>query len=427
MPQFAYKARRQSGELVQGMLEGVDRSAALMQIEKLGLFPLSIEASKAAAAAARPEKSRRGAAPAASGGLLPAGLREMLTRQRKPKLQELATFTQQLSNLLKSGMPLTVALNSMTHLGSKGISAEVSKSLKQDVMEGRSLSDAMAKQPVVFSDLFINMVRAGEQSGALVEVLVRLAQHFERFAEVQAKFTSALIYPAVVGTVGVLIIIFFMTYMLPKFMSIFEGMKIALPPSTQLLVGAGHFFRDYWWLIALVIVGLVVLFKRFQSSPGGKRKIDEWKIRAPVLGKVMKLNLYGQFARTLGTLLQNGVPVLMALKITEEIVPNRVLKEAIAKTREEVTDGKTLAQPLARSKVFPQLMIDLVKIGEDTGDVPGALHNIANTYENELNIALRVMTNLIEPAMIIMMALGVGFLLFSVLSAMFAITSNIAR
>jgi len=150
-------------------------------------------------------------------------------------------------------------------------------------------------------------------------------------------------------------------------------------------------------------------------------------MRAPVLGKVVRLNMFGQFARTLGTLLHNGVPVLTALKITEQVIPNQVVKEAIAKTREEVTDGKTIAQPLARSRLFPQLMIDLLKIGEETGDVPGALNNVADTYENELSIALRVMTNLIEPAMIIVMALGVGFLLFSVLSAMFAITANIAR
>jgi type IV pilus assembly protein PilC len=147
----------------------------------------------------------------------------------------------------------------------------------------------------------------------------------------------------------------------------------------------------------------------------------------PVFGKVVRLNLFGQFARTLSTLLHNGVPVLTALKITEEIVPNVVIKEAIAKTREDVTDGKTIAQPLARAKIFPQLMIDLLKIGEETGDVPGALGNLADTYEGELNIALRVMTNLIEPVLIVVMAVGVGFLLFSVLSAMFAITSTIGR
>jgi type II secretory pathway component PulF len=424
MAQFTYKARRRTGEVVEGILDVADRGAALMQIEKLGLLPVAINAAKgsALAKAERAAKSKETRA-----AILPPALREIFHRQRKPKLQELATFTQQLSNLLKSGMPLTVALNSMTHLGSKGISSDVSKQLKQDVMEGKSLSDAMSKQPVIFSDLYINMVRAGEQSGALVEVLQRLATHFERFAEVQAKFVSALIYPAVVACVGVVIMFFFMTVMLPKFMSIFQGLNVALPVSTQMLVGAGEFFKRYWWLLLLVLLTLVMLFKRYQSSERGRRTIDHWKMNAPVIGRVMRLNLFGQFARTLATLLHNGVPVLTALKITEEIMPNRILKEAIAKTREEVTDGKTIAQPLARSKIFPQLMIDLLKIGEDTGDVPGALQNVANTYENELTIALRVMTNLIEPAMIIVMALGVGFLLFSVLSAMFAITSTIGQ
>ena len=424
MAQFTYKARRRTGEAVEGILDVADRTAAVMQIEKLGLLPVTIQAAKgsAVAKAERATKSREVRA-----GLLPPALREYFSRQRKPKLQELATFTQQLANLLKSGMPLTVALNSMTHLASKGISSDVSKQLKQDVMEGKSLSDAMSKQPVVFSDLYVNMVRAGEQSGALVEVLQRLATHFERFAEVHAKFVSAMIYPAVVASVGVVIMFFFMTVMLPKFMSIFQGLNVPLPMATQVLIGVSNFFKMYWWLILLVILTAIMLFKRYQSSERGRRAIDAFKMNAPVFGRVVRLNMFGQFARTLSTLLHNGVPVLTALKITEEIMPNRVVKDAIAKTREEVTDGKTIAQPLARSKLFPQLMIDLLKIGEDTGDVPGALENVANTYENELTIALRVMTNLIEPAMIIMMAVGVGFLLFSVLSAMFAITSTIGQ
>ncbi|MGO8674631.1 MAG: type II secretion system F family protein [Limisphaerales bacterium] len=422
MPQFSYKARRRSGEVVQGVLEGVDRSAALLQIERLGLFPVAVDAAKSGAVS--------GERPAAGAktdwrALLPPTLRDAMARKRKPKLQELCTFTQQLANLLKSGMPLTVALNSMTHLESKGIPAEVSRSLRQDVMEGRSLSDSMSKQPRIFSDLYVNMVRAGESSGALVEVLRRMADHFERFAQVQAKFTSALIYPAFVGVVGVCIMFFFVTYMLPKFMSIFDGMNVALPMATQILLGVSHTFAAYWWLILGVLLALIVVFKRFQSSKEGRRRLDQWKMSAPVFGKVIKLNLFGQFARTLSTLLENGVPVLTALKIAEQIMSNSIVKEAIAKTREEVTDGKTIAQPLARSKIFPQLMVDLVKIGEDTGDVPGALKNVADTYENELSIALRVMTNMIEPVMIIVMAMGVGFLLLSVLSAMFAITANI--
>jgi type II secretory pathway component PulF len=425
MPQFSYKARRRTGEVVEGMLEVADRSAALVQIERLGLFPVAVDAAKGGAVAASVERTtgRRTDWRA----LLPPTLRAAMAQKRKPKLQELATFTQQLANLLSSGMPLTVALNSMTHLESKGISADVSRDLKQDVMEGRSLSDSMAKQPRIFSDLYVNMVRAGESSGALVEVLRRMADHFERFAQVQSKFTSALVYPAFVAVVGVAIMFFFMTYMLPKFMSIFQGMNVPLPMITQMLVSVSHIFAGYWWLMLAVVIAAVILFKRFQATDQGRHKIDHWRMNAPVFGKVVKLNLFGQFARTLSTLLENGVPVLTALKITEQIIPNCIVKEAIAKTREEVTDGKTIAQPLARSKIFPQLMVDLVKIGEDTGDVPGALKNVADTYENELSIALRVMTNMIEPTLIIVMAIGVGFLLMSVLSAMFAITANIAR
>lgn len=424
MAQFSYRARRRSGEVVQGVLEVTDRSAALMQIERLGLFPVAVEAAKGGATAVPSEKQPANRKEAFA-AMLPPTLRQAFLRKRKPKLQELATFTQQLANLLQAGMPLTVALNSMTHLESKGISSEVSKQLKQEVMEGKSLSDAMARQPLIFSELYVNMVKAGEQSGSLVDVLRRMADHFERFAEVQSKFTSALVYPAFVAAVGIGIIIFFMTYMLPKFMSMFENMEMQLPMTTQVLVQISDLFTGYWWLIVLMIIAGFILFKRFQATEAGKRKIDEWKMNAPVFGKVMKLNLYGQFARTLSTLLENGVPVLTALKITEQVLPNRVIKEAISKTRDAVTDGKTLAQPLAQSKIFPQLMVDLVKIGEETGDVPGALKNVADTYENELNIALRVMTNMIEPVLIVAMALGVGFLLLSVLSAMFSLISNV--
>jgi type II secretory pathway component PulF len=427
MPQFAYKAKRRTGEVVQGVLEVADRSAALSQIERLGLFPVKVDASKAGVAAAeKAEKAKDGAGKSKSVAM-PALFRNR--RRRKPKLQELATFTTQLSNLLKCGMPLTVALHSMSHLDSKGIPSDVSKSLRQEVMEGRSLSDAMAKQPTIFNDLYRNMVQAGEQSGALVEVLRRLSDHFVRFAEVQSKFVSALIYPCIVASVGVVIIIFFMTFMLPKFMSIFTGLSVPLPTATRILMNISTFFGRplNWVIMGLVVSAIVVIWVRFKATPEGKRKIDHWKMNLPVIGKVVRLNLFGQFSRTLSTLLVNGVPVLAALKITEEIVPNVIVKEAIARTREQVTDGKTIAQPLAQSKLFPQLMIDLLKIGEETGDVPGALANIADTYENELVVQLRVLTNLIEPAMIICMAIGVGGLLFSILSAMFAITSSLNR
>jgi type II secretory pathway component PulF len=422
MPQFSYKARRRSGELVEGVLEVADRPAALVQIQRLGLFPIAVDTARGGVAAnGQPRDGKKVDLLA----FLPPTVRAQLQQKRKPRLQELATFTQQLANLLNSGMPLTVALNSMTHLESRGIPAEVSRDLKQEVSEGRSLSDAMARQPRIFSDLYVNMVRAGEQSGSLVEVLRRMANHFQQFAEVQAKFTSALIYPAMVCCVGTCIIVFFMTFVMPKFIIIFGDFTVQLPLPTRMLIGFSRFLQGYWWLLGLLVLMAVIFFKRFQASEAGARKLDEWKMKAPVFGKVIKLNLFGQFARTLGTLLQNGVPVLTSLKITEQVMSNLLIKEAIAQTRDAVTDGKTLAQPLAHSKLFPQLMVDLVSIGEESGDVPGALNNLADTYEGELQIALRVMTNLIEPVLIIIMAIVVGFLLISILLPLFRLVSQI--
>ncbi len=405
-------------------MEVADRPAAIAQVERLGLFPIAVDAAKGGVAIA----GKRSGQKFSLLSFLPPTLREQLQQKRKPNLQELATFTQQLANLLQAGMPLATALHSMTYLDTKGIPSDVSKQLRQEVTEGRSLSDAMAKQPRVFSDLYVNMVKAGEQSGALVDVLRRMADHFEKFAQVQAKFSSALIYPALVCCVGIGMIVFFMTVMLPKFMSLFGDVGFThLPAMTVLLINISNTFKRYWWLMALVVITVVILVKRFQATESGQRKMDYWKMRLPIFGHVICINLYGQFARTLCTLLENGVPVLTALKITEQVIPNRIIKEAAAKTRAAVTDGKTLAQPLAASKVFPQLMVDLVKIGEDTGDVPGALNNVATTYENELNIALRVMTNLIEPALIVGIAALVGFLLVAVLGAMFSMVSSIGN
>ena len=430
MAQFNYKARSRSGEVMQGVLESADRAGALSMLQRDGLYPVSIQPAKGKSAKvgkAKPEKTPRAAAkPIKEGG----GRRFQFRRKdRKPKLQDSATWMLQLANLLRSGMPLTVALNSMVSISGKGISEEVATELKQNVTEGKTLSEAMGKHPVIFNEMSINMVRAGEESGALEEVLRRLATHFKRFAEVQSKFVSAMIYPAIVCLVGFVIILFFMTYMLPKFSEIFESFNATLPKSTQLLMNIGSLaVNPVFWIVSLVVkLVVVIIFVRYKATTNGRRKLDNAKLRLPVLGKVMRLNLFGQFARTLSTLLTNGVPVLTALRITGDVVHNVIIKEAVVMAREAVTDGKSLAEPLARSGLFPKLMIDLVRIGEETGDVPGALENIAITYENDLELELRVMTNLIEPAMIIMMAVGVGGLLFSILQALFTITNNIAR
>ena len=423
MAQFSYKARRRNGDPIEGILDVADRSAALLQLQRQGLLPVSVVAAKGSKPSQPPRPT-----PAGASSALPPALRALLHRQRKPKLQELATYTQQLANLLKAGMPLTMALHSMSSLTSKGIPGSVSQQLKQDVVEGRSLSDAMARQSLVFPDLVINMVRAGEQSGALEEVLRRLAAHFERFSEVQTKFKSAMIYPVFVSFFGLLLIIFFTAVMLPKFTEFFQSMQLkdGLPFATRVVIQVSDFMKLYgWWLIPLSFAVAVTLVRRYGATHDGRRRLDALRLRLPILGNVTRLNLFAQMARILSTLLANGVPVLQALRITEQIVPNSVIQDALAKTRDAVTDGKTLAQPLARSGVFPTLMIDLIRIGEETGDVPSALMNVAETYEADLNVALRSVMNMIEPFLIVTLAVVIGGLLVGVMQAMFAITQSI--
>ena len=417
MAVFQYTARDASGGQTSGTINSPDRNVAVSELMNQGLTPISVTGDGDTVSASTRRSSADEEAP----------VRRFGRRRKKPKLQELANFTRQLANLLKAGMPLTGALNTMTSLDSEGIPKSVCAQLLADVREGRTLSMSMGKFPEIFPDMYLNMVKAGESSGSMVEVLKRLADHYERFAEVRQKIISALVYPMFVMGLGFLLIFVFMSYILPKFMTIFKGMKVQLPLSTRILEGMSGFFENWWWLV-LIMGGLLVFFlKSYLSSPRGRERFDRWILEAPLISRIVRPNLFGQFSRTLGALLQNGVPVLTALRITESVVQNVVIQQAIAKTREGVTDGKTLAQPLARGGVFPKLLVDLVHIGEQTGDVPAALNNIAETYDNELTVNLRTVTTLIEPILIVFIAGAVAFMLVGVLQAMFTITSTIGR
>lgn len=418
MAVFNYTARDASGGQTSGTINSPDRNVAVSELMSQGLTPISVSGEGDSA-----QDSDR-----VSSGIEETQVRQFGRRKKKPKLQDLANFTRQLANLLKAGMPLTGALSSMKSMDSEGIPKSVCSSLLADVKEGRNLSASMGKFTDIFPDMYLNMVKAGESSGSLVEVLKRLADHYERFAELRQKVVSALVYPALVMGLGLVLIFVFMSYILPKFMGMFDDMQgVDLPLSTEILKQLSEFFAKWWWLILMLGGLFVFLLKSYLSSHGGRERFDRWVLEAPLISRIVRPNLFGQFSRTLGALLQNGVPVLTALKITESVVQNVVIQQAIAKTREGVTDGKTLAQPLARGGVFPKLLVDLVHIGEQTGDVPAALNNIAETYDNELTVSLRTVTTLIEPALIISIAIVIGFMLVGVLQAMFKMTSVIGQ
>ena len=404
MPTFQYKAKTQAGELVSGTVAAGDRRLALAELGRLGYYPLAVDAVQAAA------ESRPG-----------------LRGRSRLSTRDLLMLTQQLSSLLRSGMQLSEALGTLARRTQRKGAAELLGQLRDEIVQGVSLSDALAKHPRVFSRLYVNLVKAGEASGALDEVLVRLTHYYEQAAETREKVVSALIYPALVISVGVGTIIFFMTVMVPRFAQMFKEMGRAMPLPTRILIGVSDAFTGYWWIPALLVVVAVVYFRQRARTEEGRRAWDAWKLRMPVLGSVVMAGAFAQFARTLATLLENGVPVLTALRIVEDTMTNRVIANEIRQARTRVTDGTSISEPLAKGKIFPPLLIDMLAVGEASGAVAPALNNIADTYEHELGHRLKVFTTLLEPAMIIFMALLVGAIVLSVLLAVFDITAGIGR
>ncbi|MDD8045212.1 MAG: type II secretion system F family protein [Verrucomicrobiota bacterium] len=479
MPTFQYKARTRQGELVSGSIEAQDRRTAVGILSRKGYVPFHVEGGTAKPASTssaggtngksarkpgsgllglfgkgtakpQPANGKASTRPAPQPAVKPStaakprsafskttkgfsatnllgrwGAPGRLTIKHKPRLRDIARFTRQLANLIKAGMALRQALASLSRQTDLGLMQPIVHDLHEQIVRGSSLSDALSQHPDAFNALFINMVRAGEASGQLHQVLRQLNEYQEQTLELREKVTTAMVYPSFIMLVGFGVVVFFMTVMLPKFAKMFEDFGSGLPASTQIMVDIGLFCRQKWWLIALIVFGLSLLFKRWKSTPDGRHRLDSWKLRMPVFGRVVRANAFVQFSRTLGTLLGNGVPVLSALRILSRTITNRVIAGAIEEAEAKVTDGTTISQPLARSGVFPNTLLEMLSIGEQTGDMPGALENIAETYEQEMDRDIKIMTSMLEPIVIVVMALFVGFIIFSILMAVFEMTSGL--
>ncbi|MFA6563958.1 MAG: type II secretion system F family protein [Verrucomicrobiia bacterium] len=422
MPDFSYSARSKSGEAVSGLLTAADRKAALTQLVAQGYFPISVDAAaQKQNAPARSSKAKE-ATPAAKPG--DAAVKKVRVNSRQVML-----FTQQLANLLKSGMSLKQALESLTRQQKNKSLGPILEQVGEEIVQGSNLSDALARHPKIFTRFYTNMIRAGEQSGALPEVLRRLTEHYERLADIREKVTSALLYPAIILVVGIMVVFIFMVFLLPKFTQMFQDLGTTLPLPTRMLIATGNLASNIWFLggMAAVIAVIVLAYRRAMRTVEGRLMLDRWKLRIPLAGNTLKAAFFAQFSRTLATLLGNGVPVLTALKIAEDTMTNLVIAREIAKARERVTDGTTISAPLAAGQIFPSLLIDMLAIGEQTGDMPTALNNVASLYEQELTQDVKRFTTLLEPAVIVLIALVVGFIVFSVLSAVMSITSGLNR
>ena len=446
MASYLYVARTRAGEKIEGNLDAHDRRTALSQLERMGYVPVSVkehgaggpapakELSKKAAkqkapreevlkAPGKPKQSKKRAAPA--DGSVGVSIPGLSGRAPRMNLRDVLLFTQEMSDLLASGMTLGNALTTLSRRKTSKSQDAILASLRDEIVQGSSLSEALADHPGTFSNLYINMVRAGEASGTLPEVLERLAHHHARVQDAQEKVMMALVYPAIIMLVGAGTLIFSILFVIPRFTAIFDELDSTLPASTQFLANVSQFLLSYWWLIIIAVVAGVIGFRRLIATSTGRRWWDGIQLRIPVVGGIVKANSFGQFSRTLGALLSNGVPVLSALTIVEETVGNSVVTDEIRAARERVTDGSTISGPLSEGKVFPQLLTDMLAVGEETGDMSGALMHIANRYDRELDRTVKLFTTLLEPIMILFMAGLVGLIAVSMLTAVFDMTSGL--
>lgn len=459
MPRYNYIARSQTGERVSGSMDAGDRRTATVMIERKGLVPISVVEGAGAGPAQAPTATKgapksapqKTAAPAAkaaeSAATKPAPQKpsagKPLAVQARPlkipssfsfmkrdaapkmKLRETLLFTRELTDLITSGMTLGNALNTLSRRKTKSAQDLIVTQLRDDIVRGDSLSDALARHPQSFANLYVNMVRAGEASGRLAEALERLAKHYERVQEAREKVVGALTYPAIVTVMGIVTMIFMMAFVVPKFSSIFEQLNQTLPLPTQILLGMSKALLHYGWLLALIVFGAIVMFRRWIKTDNGKKKWHRFVLRAPLAKNIITANAYAQFANTLSALLANGVQVVQALGIVENTMGNVIIAGEIREARTRVTDGSTISAPLAAGKIFPELLTDMLAVGEQTGDLEGSLKHIAIRYEKELDRAVKMFTTAIEPIMMVFIAGMVGFIAVSMLMAVLKMTSGL--
>ena len=342
------------------------------------------------------------------------------------KRVEVLLFVSELADLLEAGMTLGQALRALASQGEE-LSAQryICQDLCDRIVRGENFSDACASHPKTFPPLFSNMLRAGEASGAMVEVLRRLGDHYERDDNMRGKIKSAMTYPVIVLVFGVAAIIGALVWIIPKFQKVFDSMGASLPLPTQILIGMSNGLIEYGWLMAIAFVALVLWFRRWKTTPAGMRKIDSWKLRAPLIKGIVAAGAYSSLAYTLKTLLVNGVNVLQALKICEETCGNAVIGDALRTARQRVTDGTTISGPLASSGVFPRMMTDMLAVGEQAGDMPSSLEHIGKRYQKDMDRNIAAFTNALEPILIVAIAGVVGFVAIAILMAVFKVSSSL--
>lgn len=350
-------------------------------------------------------------------------------KRRKTALTnvEVLLFTSELADLIEAGMTLGQALQALAKQGEEGSAQRfIGQDLCDRIVRGESFSDACTHHPKSFPPLYSNMIRAGEASGALVEVLHRLVDHYERYDSMRGKIKSAMSYPVIVLCFGIVAVIGALVWIIPQFKKVFDSLGASLPLPTRMLIGMSDFFVAYGWLVLIGAVLSGWWFCRWKETASGRLKVDGWKLRAPLIKGIVAAGAYSSLAYTMRTLLVNGVNVLQALKISSETCNNAVIAAALDNARKRVTDGTTISGPLASSGVFPKMMTDMLAVGEQAGDMASSLEHIGKRYQKDMDRNIASFTNALEPLLIVMIAGVVGFVAIAILMAVFKVSSSLA-
>jgi type IV pilus assembly protein PilC len=412
MPSFEYWVKDKTGKDQKGFQDAKDVQELVHQLKSQGYLVVRVEQAKKGSAILSIQKG--GAAPKARQG-----------KRGKVKLDDLVIFSRQMATLVAAGIPLIQALDILADQMDKEKFRRIILQMHSDVQTGKSFSEAMQTHHKVFSMLFIHMVRAGEMSGKLQDILDRVAHYFEKSNALQKKVKAALMYPMAVSTMAFAITFFMLAFVIPQFATIFEGLGAKLPTPTLILIAVSNYLAANWWWILVVLGGSIFLFKKFVDSPAGRLPWDTFLLRMPIFGPIILKVAVSKFARTLATLVSSGVAILAALEIVSKTSGNARIEKIITDLMGSVTRGESIAAPLEKSGVFPSMVVRMIAIGEETGELEEMLTKIADFYDVQVDTAVSGLTSLIEPLIIAFLGIVIGGIVIALFLPILTLTQAI--
>jgi type IV pilus assembly protein PilC len=427
MPRYTYVALDSRGQESTGLVDASSTNEAIGQLRQAGYFPTNVyeegkgggSDGKAARRAAKPARAERAA----------SSKNIVLFQRKSVKPKILMIFTRQLATLIDAGLPLLRSLNVLAKQERDSVLKSTVNKLADSVQGGSTFSEGLAQHPRLFNDLYVNMVRAGELGGVLEVVLTRLAEFQEKAQKVKNKVVAAMVYPVIVLLLAVVIMSFLMIFIVPKFQAIFRDMlgDKPLPPITIFVIGVSDFMQNHWAVLLGAIVFITAGYKFAARTRAGRAIIDRIKLRAPLFGDLIRKTSISRFSRTLGTLVTSGVPILQALNITRETAGNTVIARAISQVHDSVKEGESIVLPLEASHAFPPMVISMIDVGEETGQLPEMLLKIAEVYDDEVDNSVAALTSLLEPIMIVLLALIVGTIVIALFMPLIGIISGLEQ